>query len=110
MQPIPTRREDVTVVPIEGDIDFATRGAVKSRLLAAIPEDRPLVLIDLSACGTVDSEGLAAFLSIAREVHLRGGQIKFCSPTPALDRLFRVTRLYFAFEVHADRQSALESF
>ncbi|MGH7149832.1 MAG: STAS domain-containing protein [Planctomycetota bacterium] len=103
-------REPPTVVSLEGDVDFGNRQRVRARLLEALGAERPLLLIDHSACSRVDSEGLAAFLSVAREVHSRGGVIKFCSPSPLVDRLFRVTRLSLAFEVLPDLATGLESF
>ena len=103
-------REHPTVVSLEGDVDFANRRDVREKLVHGLAADRPHLLVDLSGCGTVDSEGLAAFLSVAREVHARGGVMKFCSPPPFVERLFRVTRMCLAFEVHRDRRTALESF
>jgi anti-sigma B factor antagonist len=103
-------REPPTVVSLEGDVDFANRQRVRSKLLEAIGAERPLLLVDLSACAVVDSEGLGAFLSVAREVHSRGGVIKFCSPFPFVEPLLRVTRLSLAFEVLPDLATGLESF
>lgn len=110
MAPIPTRRDDVTVVALQGDLDFTTREGVKRRALLAIDGRAPNLLIDLSGARTLDSEGLAAFLSIAREIERRGGRLKFCSPPPTLERLFQVSRLDFVFEIHRDREEALASF
>ena len=99
-----------TIVSLEGDVGFVNRREVRTKLLDALDGKPPLLLVDLSGCGIVDSEGLATFLSVAREVHERGGVMKFCAPTPLVERLFRVTRLCLAFEVHRDRRAALESF
>lgn len=102
-------REPPTVVSPEGDVDFANRQRVRARLLEAVGAERPLLLVDLSGCSAVDSEGLGAFLPVAREVHARGGVIRFCSPSPFVDSLLRVTRLSLAFEVLPDLATGLES-
>ncbi|HET6203814.1 MAG TPA: STAS domain-containing protein [Planctomycetota bacterium] len=103
-------REQPTVVSLDGDVDFASRKGVREKLLGAVGPGRPLLLVDLSGCGAVDSEGLAALLSVAQAIHERGGVMKFCSPSPFVERLFHVTRLGLVFEVHRDRRTALESF
>src|SRR5262245_13458512 len=99
-----------TVVSLEGDVDFANRQRVRAKLLEAVGAERPLLLVDRSGCSLVDSERLGAFLSVAREVHARGGVIKFCAPSPFVERLLRVTRLSLAFEVLPDLATGLDSF
>ncbi|HKB16494.1 MAG TPA: STAS domain-containing protein [Planctomycetota bacterium] len=103
-------REPPTVVSLEGDVDYANRQRVRARLLEGLGAERPLLLVDLSGCGVIDSEGLGAFLSVAREVHARGGVMKFCAPSPFVERLLRVTRLSLAYEVLPDLATGLESF
>ena len=75
----------------------------------SIQRETPKVLVDLSGVQFADSEGLTALLSLARMVHEKGGEVRFCSPSPAVERLFRITRLYFVFETYASREEALES-
>jgi anti-sigma B factor antagonist len=103
-------RADVLVLHPPTVLDLQTRDAFKQEARNRVPTERPKVVVDLAGVQFVDSEGLSALLSLARTVHERGGELRFASPSPAVERLFRITRLYFVFETYASREEALESF
>ncbi|MCB9891186.1 MAG: STAS domain-containing protein [Planctomycetes bacterium] len=111
MQPAQDTRGDVIVIPLKGTIDAGNHETWLAEIQEQIPEGpRPFVLLDLAEVESVDSQGLALFITVGRSVHERRGELKFCCLQPQIESLFKVTRLYLAFETFHDRERALDSF
>lgn len=63
--------EGGTDVAVFGELDLATADAVEGALATAIAADGPVV-IDLRACGFVDSRGIAVLIKAALRLHEQG--------------------------------------
>ncbi|ESW59242.1 MAG: anti-anti-sigma factor [Rhodobacter sp. CACIA14H1] len=95
------RREGaVTVVqPAGARLDAMVAVQFKDRMKAAVEGGSDRVVLDLSPVGFLDSSGLGAVVAVRR--FLRDGQsLELAELTPAVQRVFRLTRMDTVFVLH----------
>lgn len=64
------------------------------------------VILNLAQVDFIDSSGLGAIVSIKKHMG-SNRQIDLCALTPAVDKVFRLTRMDSIFTIHPDLDSAL---
>jgi anti-anti-sigma regulatory factor len=126
-------RVTVTVLRVQGDLDASSYLALIARARELYNAGARHLLIDMSAVPYMGSSGLVALHSIA--VLLRGEQptdpeagwhafrsmdrdleggrqhdVKLLNPRPAVNRVLETSGMNQFFDIHTDRQAALESF
>jgi anti-sigma B factor antagonist len=99
----------VTVVqPAEARLDAMVAVVFKDRMKSTLEAGQDRVVLDLSAVGFLDSSGLGGVVAIMR--FLRAGQVlELAGLTPAVDRVFRLTRMDTVFTIHPDLDKALRA-
>lgn len=91
-----TRRDDLTVVRLDGELDIYTVAGFRSELDALDPAVSRIV-IDLSDVTLLDSSGLGALVSLLNQARGGGGQLGLVCPHRRLRRVFEITGLRRAF-------------
>ena len=84
-------------VTVHGDIDIATAGAFRDRLVAVANERPARVVIDLADVRFLDSAGLRAFVQL-RKALPKDCQVVIRSPRRRTRQVFELTGLDTAFE------------
>lgn len=84
----------------EQRLDAAIAIRFKDRLREIAMRHGPLILLDLSEVGFMDSSGLGAILAIRRALPA-DRRIELTGLTPNVDRVFRLTRMDMIFTIHA---------
>ena len=99
----------VTVVqPVAARLDAMVAVQFKDRMKAAVEGGGDLVVLDLSPVGFLDSSGLGAVVAVRR--FLRAGQrLELAALTPAVARVFRLTRMDTVFALHDGVGDALRA-
>ena len=81
-------------------IDAAVAIAFKEAMRQATAAGDPVVVLDLSAVTFLDSSGLGAVVSVMK--HLGAGRrLELAGLTPAVEKVFRLTRMDSVFTIHA---------
>lgn len=102
------RERGVPVVTVAGELDAASAGGLEAPLREAVDAGGGLVL-DLLACGFLDSTGLHAIIDAESAVAARGGRFAIaCEPRGAVARTLEVA-LPGMLEVHDSRDAAVAS-
>jgi len=98
-----------TVVrPVAERLDAMVAVQFKDRMKAALEGGGALVVLDLSPVGFLDSSGLGAVVALRR--FLRAGQrLELAALTPAVMRVFRLTRMDTVFTLREDVGDALRA-
>ena len=91
-----TRRDDLTVVRLDGELDIYTVAGFRSELDALDPAAARIV-IDLSEVTLLDSSGLGALVSLLNQARAGTGQLGLVCPHRRLRRVFEITGLRRAF-------------
>lgn len=102
-------REDWVVLRLAGELDIAGLPAIR-RTVSEICADhpRPDVVADLSAVTFMDSCGLNGLIKAWRQIAAQGGRFAVAGVQPRVARVFELTGMDRAFEMH-DRPEDLAS-
>lgn len=94
------RRGGALVVRVrEARLDAAVAIAFKEAMRTATAGAEPRVVLDLSEVTFLDSSGLGAVVSVMK--HLGPGRrLELAALTPAVDKVFRLTRMDSVFNIH----------
>jgi anti-anti-sigma factor len=80
-------------------IDSATADDLKIRLQDTLRVHGPSLVLDLEAVEFIDSTGLGMLLSLLKEAHDAGGNVRLLHPSRAVLRLLQITGLERVFEI-----------
>ena len=97
------------VITVAGEIHVSTAPRFSEQLNAAIQDDAPAVVLDLSDVDFIDSTGLSVLLNGLRRVTRQHGRMALVATNPTVLRLFEITRLDSTFDIRTSRAEALEA-
>ena len=98
---------DVLVVRARGEIDHWSAPYLSERMrMAAHEEDGPVV-VDLCDVTLIDSAGISVLVNAARRLVHQRRRLSIVCPPGNLRRLFELTGLVDALEIHPTRDDAL---
>ena len=89
----------VVVQVDEPRLDAAMAIRFKDRLREIVTRNGPLIVLDLSQVGFMDSSGLGAILAIRRALP-ESRRLELAGPTANVERVFRLTRMDTVFTIH----------
>lgn len=101
-----SQQDGATVVAVRGELDAASAPTLQGPLGEAA-DDGDGVVLDLSACGFVDSTGLHTIIDARSAAEGRGGRLEICCPEHGpVARVIEVA-LPGMLELHPTREAAL---
>lgn len=109
MQLSSTHSGDLQIVRVgETRIDAAIAIRFKDAMRAEMSEDARRVILDLRDVAFIDSSGLGAIVATMK--HLAKGQkLDLAGLSPAVDKVFRLTRMDSVFAIYPSVDAALLS-
>jgi anti-sigma B factor antagonist len=89
-----SRRGDVVVARLEGEIDLANTPSVSATILEAIPNDAAGLVIDMSGVRYIDSVGIRMLFTFVRSLHAARQGIAVAIPLDSpVKSLLKLTHL-----------------
>lgn len=82
----------------------------KNNVQFEISSDNRNFIFDLSACEFIDSTFLSALVTTYKRIAENGGELRIVGLQPAVDAMFKLTRLSRIFDIYKDGKEALNSF
>jgi anti-sigma B factor antagonist len=84
--------------------------ALQESIISVIEQAERINLI-LNFCNVrfLSSAVLGLLIRISKRVYERDGQLRLCSITPKIYKIFKITRLTKIFDIHQDIESAVGS-
>jgi anti-sigma B factor antagonist len=101
-----SRGDGTRILTVRGEVDLSNAAGLQAEVFEAIDTGATRVIVDLSECGFLDSTALLALVRGNKRLEDTRCLVLIIS-TPPLLKLFEITGLARAFEVHATRDSAL---
>ena len=95
------------VVSVTGEVDLATGPELERALLALPDAGVASVMVDLTGCSFMDSNGLHLLTRTRRRLDRSGGRLAVVSANPSVLRVFEITRLDQLFAIYPSRAAAL---
>lgn len=100
---------DLIVVHVrESRIDAAGAIDFKDRMRALTQGDSPRVMLDLSQVTFIDSSGLGAVVAVRKALGPER-PLELAALTPAVEKVFRLTRMDTVFAIHATAPAPLSA-
>jgi anti-sigma B factor antagonist len=101
----------VTIVDLKGPLMLGESSALlRATLQELMAKHRTQIILNFRAVTEIDSAGIAVLVGGYTTVRAKGGKIKFLSPPPKLEDMFRLTQLAKVFEIYEEEAAALKSF
>ena len=94
------RRGDMLVARVAAErIDAAVAIQFKDRMRDVIGDPAPVVILDLSRVGFLDSSGLGALVAVMKLLE-EGRRLELAGLTPMVRKVLRLTRMDSVFTIH----------
>lgn len=88
-----TRPNGTAVVRLSDRLDLFAAAEVKQRLVEAVKDGRPRLVIDLGQVTFIDSSGLGALIGGLKAARLAGGDLRIARPGPQVLLTLELTAL-----------------
>lgn len=101
-----TTSRGLILTPMEAQIEAGSSAKFKSAVAEWIEGGHRCIVLDLERVNFIDSSGLGAILSLLKGVG-QEGEILLCRINPAVNQMFRLTRMDRVFHIFETRSEAL---
>ncbi len=99
--------DDVAVVTVSGELDFALCAKVTPELNAALRSSSRAIVVDLEGISLMDSSGVALLINAFRRLDPTGRELAIACPAGPRRRALEVTGLDRHLPLHESREAAL---
>lgn len=107
MQTKLTWTDGVGVLALGGRFDAHEAQQVRHEIEQVANQPDAQLLIDLADVNFIDSSGLATLVQGMKRCRTAGGDLRLCNLQQPVRIIFELTRLDKAFDIHADRATAI---
>jgi anti-sigma B factor antagonist len=82
----------------------------RQRLNENIENGNKKIIVDLAGCEFIDSTFLGALVISLKKIASVGGDLRLVGFQPAVDSMFKLTKMYRVFETFKTKEDAILSF
>ena len=100
-------QENVPVLDVIGEIDIYTTPQFKEAVSAAIDENKPAIVINMTRVTYMDSSGFGTLLSATKRLRPLDGALYLSGCNEAIQRMLQITRLNTIFGVYPIEEEAV---
>jgi anti-anti-sigma factor len=102
------RRGGTVVARLTGEVDMTNAAHVRDELLAAVPNDVLVLVVDLDGCRYLDSAAIEVVFDISRRLQRRRQELRLVVPDSSpLGRVLTLTEVNSVAPMHSTLDSAL---
>ena len=102
--------QDISVIDVNGDIDFREMVRIKNVIGSLIDIDRTKVVLNLKAVDHINYLSIGLLLERLKILRSLNGDLKLAGMSPYLRTIFRVAGMDQFFEQYTSLEEAIESF
>lgn len=99
--------ENIPVLDVTGEIDIYTTPQFKEAVSAAIDQNKPAIVINMTNVSYMDSSGFGTLLSATKRLRPLDGALYLSGCNEAIQRMLQITRLNTIFGVYTTEAEAL---
>ncbi len=100
----------IEIIEPGGNIDLYAVPAIKSILTKIQDDKKQKVLMNLKKVGFIDSSGIGMILTTINNYKNTKTQLRFCCPSPAVEKILSITKIGKEFTMYATQEDAIRSF
>jgi anti-sigma B factor antagonist len=102
------RHDDRIVARLSGEVDMSNATYVREQLLASMPNEVAVLVLDISACRYLDSAAIAVLFDLSRRLARRRQDLRIAMPPDSpLRRVIELTEVRTAAPVYDSLEAAL---
>ena len=102
-------RDGDVVARLSGEIDMSNATYVREQLLASMPNDAHVLVLDISGCRYLDSAAIEVLFDLSRRLERRRQQLAIVMPPESpLKRVIELTEISAAAPVYDSLEAALQ--
>ncbi len=107
-----TRRETngTVILTLSGEIEIYNTGAVQAEVKGLIAAKKVRLVLNMEAVPFIDSTGIGMVLQFQKNLRAGGGGLKLAQISPAVDKVFHLTKLNSVLEIFDSEEDAIASF
>lgn len=98
--------DGIPVLDVVGEIDIYTTPQFKEAVSAAIDENNPAIIINMTQVTYMDSSGFGTLLSATKRLRPLDGALYLAGCNESIQRMLQITRLNTIFGVYATEEEA----
>jgi anti-anti-sigma factor len=103
------RRGGSVVARLNGEVDMSNAAYVRDQLLASIPNDALMLVLDIGACRYLDSAAIEVLFEVSRRLSRRRQEFRLVMPPESpLRRVIELTEVHTAAPVYESLEGALQ--
>jgi anti-sigma B factor antagonist len=99
-------KRSMDVIALAGEIDLAIAPAIRAELAPLLDAQPPLLLVDMSGVGFIDSSGIALLVEAFQRQQEHGGRFGLFGLRDNVLDVFQITSLDQILGVHPDEAAA----
>jgi anti-sigma B factor antagonist len=89
-----------SVVSVSGELDLTTAPALEQTLLGVADDRTDDVIVDLTGCTFLDSQGLRALIATKGQLECSSRRLAVVVSNPSVLRIFQITQLDEPFRIY----------
>ena len=101
---------ELTTLKIIGFLDAHTAPALEEAIQKLIDDQKVNILVDFKDLSYISSAGLGVFMGFIEEVRSKNGDIKMCSMSPKIYRVFDLLGFPTIYQIFEKQEEALATF
>ncbi len=101
---------NLSVLMLQGKLDLANAGELKSAVKSLLEQDKSLIHLNMSGVDFINSSGLGALVSLMKEIRVHRGRLTISNLAPYVKEIFEITQLSNVFEIYRDELEAIDSY
>jgi len=105
-----SKKENVTVVKVDGRLDMTTFSVLEKRLATEIDEGARQLVVDFSNLVYISSVGLRILLKTAKKLDKLEGQFRLCSLKKEIRKIFDIAGFSGILNIDASLEDSLAQF
>jgi anti-sigma B factor antagonist len=102
----PRQQGSAAVLSVAGDVDAANAHVLREAVLGAIDDGPPIVVVDLTEVGYIDSVGLGTLVISLKRAAEQRTKLRLVVTSPQIEKILKITGLQSVFEIYGDPESA----
>ncbi|ABI69093.1 STAS domain-containing protein [Syntrophomonas wolfei] len=104
------KKDQATVIMVEGRLDSSTSGMLEKKLLSLMETGEKNFLLDFSGMDYISSAGLRVLLMAAKKSKTTGGKVLLSALTDNVKEVFDIAGFTDIFTIFANAEEALKDF
>lgn len=103
-------KKDISILNLKGYLDAHTAPDFEKSLKNLLNEERFKIVVDLNGLQYISSAGLGVFMGFVEEVRQNSGDIKICSASPKVFKVFDLLGFPSLYEFYENVNDASHNF